>query len=361
MQKPSPIDWIVASFSALRAVPRWAALFAVSIVGLFPQPSEAHIKWFCAYDTSIPPLPLRQVFTPAFLTTAAGFAMLMFVAFAIDSAIDGTSQIRRIDDAMLRRKSHIDPIMRAAVGAFFVSLWTAGGMILTPELKTDSLAIPWLQLAVAGSMLFRSTLTLGAAGITGLYVYGIAEYGAFHMMDYPIFPGLAAYLTFAAMPNESLRELRMPVLYCSVAITMMWGAIEKFGYPFWTFPLLTEHRELTLGLRFDWFMAIAGFVEFSLAFFMLTGTALLRLACLALLILLTSAVPEFGKIDAIGHLLIIAGLITMIIAGQHSLEMPRLLRRPGPALRAGTMTLCYAVSMAGFFGLYYGTQYLAGR
>ena len=52
---------------------------------------------------------------------------------------------------------------------------------------------------------------------------------------------------------------------------MMWGAIEKFGYPYWTFPLLTTHADLTLGFSFDQFMCIAGFVEFSLAFFMVTA------------------------------------------------------------------------------------------
>jgi hypothetical protein len=111
-------------------------------------------------------------------------------------------------------------------------------------------------------MLFRPTSLLGAAGIIGLYAYGIARYGAFHMMDYAIFPGLAAYLVFTAVPGQTSRELGLPVLYTSSALTMMWGAVEKFLYPSWTLPLLAAHRELTLGLNFERFMVIAGFVAF---------------------------------------------------------------------------------------------------
>jgi hypothetical protein len=59
--------------------------------------------------------------------------------------------------------------------------------------------------------------------------------------------------------------------------------------------------------------------------------------------------------------LIITGLIVMIIAGEHCIEMPALLRRGGIAARAGSMTLGYAGTMAGIFGLYYGAQYFAGR
>jgi hypothetical protein len=70
-------------------------------------------------------------------------------------------------------------------------------------------------------------------------------------------------------------------------------------------------------------MYIAGFVEFSLAFFMLAGTALLRWSCAAsLLLMMTNAIPEFGKVDAIGHLLIIACLLAMIIAGQRTIQLP---------------------------------------
>jgi hypothetical protein len=155
--------------------------------------------------------------------------------------------------------------------------------------------------------------------------------------------------------------LRLSVLYSGVAATMMWGAIEKFGYPCWTLPLLEVYPNLTAGLAFDRFMNIAGFVEFSLAYFMVTGTALLRWSCFALLLLLVSAIPTFGSNDAIGHLLIVAALVVMIISGQRTIQMPEVVVRAGILTHAGLLTSGYALTITATFALYYGSQYLAGR
>ena len=76
-----------------------------------------------------------------------------------------------------------------------------------------------LQLAIAGSMFWRSTLPLGAAGIVALYLCGISAYGLFHMMDYPIFLGLAAYHALSASPSEVWRAGRANVLRIGGAAT----------------------------------------------------------------------------------------------------------------------------------------------
>jgi hypothetical protein len=199
-------------------------------------------------------------------------------------AVNTTDWAKRLDNSIFRSESCTNTILRAAVGILFLVLWDSGGIILTPELKTTSTLVPWVQLAIAVSMPFRSTLKLGAVGIMALYVFAVVEYGAFHMMDYPIFPGVALYLALTGVKSPYLCALRLPVLYTGVAVTMMWGAIEKFGYPSWTFPLLATHPAFTLGFTFEQFMCIAGFVECSLAFFMVTGTTLLRWSCAALLL-----------------------------------------------------------------------------
>jgi hypothetical protein len=328
---------------------------------LRPGAAEAHIKWFCSYDTTIPPLPIEEVLSATFAVVAAGFCGLMFIAYLLDGKLTASVWARRVDRIILSLESHVSSIIRAAVGILFFVLWVSGGTILTPELLTTSTLIPWLQLAIAAAMLFRSTLVFGAAGIMFLYVYAVVAYGAFHMMDYPVVPGVAVYVALTGCNIPRIRALRMPVLFASVALTMMWGAVEKFAYPYWTFPLLSTHAALTLGFSFEQFMYIAGFVEFSLAFFMLTGTVLLRLACAALLMLLLSAIPEFGKVDAIGHLLIVAGLLAMIITGQHSVQIPAVVRRTGVAMRAGVLTSSYMATLAAALVLYYGSQYMAGR
>ena len=335
-------------------------LTGAGVVGM-PAVSHAHIKWFCAYDTSVPPLPLYDVLTPIFIYVAACFTTLMFLSYVIDALAARNGWFERIERALLACQPCIPILIRGAVGIFFTLLWLTGETILTPELKTTSIWIPWLQLAVAVSTLWRPTLVFTAAGITTLYLFGVCEYGAFHMMDYPIFLGIAAYLALSAFDHPLLIRLRLPALYFNLAVTMMWGAIEKFGYPYWTFPLLATHQGLTLGIPFNVLMIIAGFVELSLAFFMLTGTALLRLSCLALLGLLVSAIPEFGRIDAIGHFLIIVVLGAMIIAGQSGISLPAALQKNGVLSRSSVLTLAYGATIAVLFAIYYSAQFIAGR
>ncbi len=241
-----------------------------------PHVCQAHIKWFCSYDTTVPPLPMHDVLTPTFAFAGIFFGTLMFLFYLIDHALSRNGWFEWIGRALSRLEPTIPFLLRAAVGGFFLVLGTSGGTILTPELKTTSPWVAWLQLGIAVSTLWRPALVFSAIGIAVLYVYGVLNYGAFHMMDYPIFLGIAAYLAFSAYEHPSFTRLRLPALYFNVALTMMWGAIEKFEYPYWTYPLLGTHRALTLGIPFGKFMVIAGFVELSLAFFMLTGTALLR-------------------------------------------------------------------------------------
>lgn len=80
--------------------------------------------------------------------------------------------------------------------------------------------------------------------------------------------------------------------------SLMWAAIEKWAYPQWTYPLLEARPYLTLGIPAGDFMVVAGFVEFALAFYILTGLGLI----------FVSAILDFGKLDAIGYLPTIACL-----------------------------------------------------
>ncbi|MET5012183.1 hypothetical protein AAHH80_33500, partial [Burkholderia pseudomallei] len=68
---------------------------------------------------------------------------------AILNALDRVTALARVNSAL---------IVRAVMGFFLVSLWNLGGIILTPELKTDVAWIPWLQLAMAGGLLWKRTL-----------------------------------------------------------------------------------------------------------------------------------------------------------------------------------------------------------
>jgi hypothetical protein len=160
-------------------------------------------------------------------------------------------------------------------------------------------------------MFYVPCLPAAALGIVALFGYGIASYGLFHMMDYPIFLGLAVRLALAGIPGGWQRLLRMDPARVGAAVTLMWASIEKWAYPGWSYPVLDTHPALTLGLAPSFCMTAAGVVEFSLAFGLLWTPLVRRLSALVLAAMFVGAVFEFGKIDAIGHLLIVAILLTI--------------------------------------------------
>ena len=92
----------------------------------------------------------------------------------------------------------------------------------------------------------------------------------------------------------------------------MWASIEKWAYPEWSFPLLLEHPSMTLGFSVDFFMRAAGSVEFALAFALMWTPLVRRIAAVLLAAMFVSAVAEFGKIDLIGHTLIVVVLFAIV-------------------------------------------------
>lgn len=330
-----------------------AAAGLTIVTGLTPARAWAHVKWFEPYDVTQSPIPIRGIMTTHFVLVLAGFTLLMVGGFMLDrlSARSG----RRIG-GFGRREAAEEKTLRAGIGAFFVALFTMGGIILTPELHTEAGWPAWLQLGIAAAMLSARTCILGAIGIMALYAYGIAQYGVFHLADYVMFPGIAAYMALTSSASERLRALRMPILYAAVCGSLMWAAIEKWAYPQWTFPLLEARPYLTLGMPADDFMVVAGFVEFALAFYILTGLGLLRLGIFGLGLIFVSAILDFGKLDAIGHLPTIACLAAMFAHGPTPLH--RWLHDAGRGFlaEAGRAGAFFATAIGVFFAAYYGLQ-----
>ncbi|MBI3515777.1 MAG: hypothetical protein HY060_17210 [Proteobacteria bacterium] len=338
---------------------RWSVAAAI-IAGstLAPGSAWAHVKWFCSYDITVPPLPLREVVNTTFLWIGALFAVLLLLGFMLDRLAHNSAWDAMVD-RFLAPLEHVQAyFMRIGVGAFFVCLWVKGGIILTPELTTESTTLPWLQLLIAIGTIWRRTCLLSGLGIVALYAYATVNYGVFHLVDYPIFLGIAVYLMLTASDRPKLLALRLPIMYAAAGFTLMWAGIEKFGYPYWTLPLLAEHSRITFGIDFDVFMTLAGFVEFALAYFLITGTAILRLGSFYLLFIFLTAIIDFGKIDAIGHLLIIIALGIMTLGGKTRLQHLFVQERRGIFAQASIMTGLHFVFMAGFFALYYGIQSL---
>ncbi len=295
---------------------RFIASIAAIPVGLMVNAAtagsaSAHVKWFCAYDISGQPVGLENVLCSDF-EFLSGLSLLMLMSGCLaEGTFLGTAVMNAIDRATRLVRDNIETIIRAACGFFFVSIWAYGGILLTPELKTDSTVIGAIQLGIAAGMLSRRTMPLSALGIATLFGVATWKYGIFHLADYPVFLGVAAYLAMVGLQRDfGVRPV--DVIRWTAGVTLMWASVEKWAYPEWSFPLLSEHPAMTAGLDPVFFMRAAGAVEFALAFALMWTPLVRRIGAIILAGMFISAVSPFGKVDLIGHTLIVAGLLAII-------------------------------------------------
>ncbi|HYB10762.1 MAG TPA: hypothetical protein VEJ16_13925 [Alphaproteobacteria bacterium] len=329
----------------LRRLAKTTALSAGFLVAVYPLRAAAHVKWFAAYDVAAQPKELAEMCCPMFFLLIACSLVTIWLLSHVERTVVGAFLLRTIDRLGRVLQPRTEAIFRACTAVFFVGLWVLGNIILTPELKTDVVAISWLQFAIAVGMFWRATMIFSAIGIAFLFAFGVYSYGAFHMMDYPIFLGAAIYLGLSGLQRSLFG--RRPIDYArwGAAITLIWASVEKWAYPQWTFPLLQTHPTLAMGFNDVFYMIAAGVVEFGLAFALLWTPLVRRLAAIALTAMFVSAVFEFGKLDAIGHLLIVTILVAIAVDDE-----PKVERRPilAPAY--------YCAALLGIVVLYYGAH-----
>ena len=271
--------------------------------------ASAHVKWFCAYDVAGQPRGLEQVLCPNF-EWLTGLALVCLMAGCLAEGTPlGGALLNALDRVTTRIRIDTELLVRATLGFFLVSLFDLGGIILTPELKTDVAWIPWLQLAMAACLIWRRTMPLTGLGIVFLFSYATAEYGVFHLADYPVFLGVAAYLICQSLGLKPFGVRPLDIVRWAAAITLMWASVEKWAYPQWTDPLLAAKPQMTMGATFELFMKAAGVIEFTLAFALIWTPLVRRAAAIILTAIFVSAVFEFGKVDAIGH----SGIIVVLL------------------------------------------------
>ncbi|SFN02658.1 hypothetical protein SAMN05192568_11113 [Methylobacterium pseudosasicola] len=209
--------------------------------------ASAHVKWFCAYDVAGQPRGLEQVLCPDFeWVTALAIVCLMAGCLAEGTPLGG-ALMNALDRVTTRIRTDTELLVRCTLGFFLVSVWGLGGIILTPELKTDAAWIPWLQLAMAACLIWRRTMPLTGLGIVFLFSFATAQYGLFHLADYPVFLGVAVYLICQGINLKPSGLRPLDIVRWSAAITLMWASVEKWAYPQWTDPLLAAKPQMTMG------------------------------------------------------------------------------------------------------------------
>lgn len=318
---------------------------ALPIYGLLAGSAEAHVKWFCAFDVAGQPRGLENVLCPDF-EYLIGLSVIALLAGALfEGTHIGLAMQRSMDRVTAPILDRTELMFRAGTAFFFIAVWGFGGVLLTPELKTDSTLIGAIQLGIAAGMLSRRTMPLSALGIVVLYAVALYNYGLFHLLDYPVFLGVAAYLALTGLQRDFFGIKAIDIVRWTAGITLMWASIEKWAYPEWTYPLLTQHPGMTLGFDTDFYMRSAGAVEFALAFALVWTPLVRRVAAIMLTPMFIGAVVTFGKVDMIGHTLIVVVLFAIAADNRGSRELVRY-----PYL----MPVGYAAALALFMAAYYG-------
>jgi hypothetical protein len=252
---------------------------------------------------------LEHVLNPSFEALTGLSILGLMTGSILEQPPVGPALLDALDRATGWIREHIEIIARAATAFFFISIWALGGILLTPELKTDSTLVGAIQLGIAAGMLSRRTMPLSALGIFVLYGIAIWQNGPFHLADYPVFLGVAAYLALVGRRTNFFGIRPIDVLRWSAGITLMWASIEKWAYPEWSYPLFVLHPEMSLGFTPEFYMRAAGAVEFALAFSLIWTPLVRRVGAIMLTAMFVSAVVPFGKVDLIGHTLIVVALL----------------------------------------------------
>ena len=170
---------------------------------LYADDASAHVKWFCAFDVAGQPRNLENVLCANFELLVGVAMLVLLMGCLVERTPVARGHASRLRPGARRRcRTNTELMFRAGCGFFFVAIWAIGGILLTPELKTTSTAIGFLHLGIAAGMLSRQTMPLSALGIAILFVIAIVQYGAFHLADYPVFLGVAAYLALIGMQSE---------------------------------------------------------------------------------------------------------------------------------------------------------------
>ena len=326
---------------------------ALLVTGL-ARTAHAHVKWCTATNVHDAPLALHRVLSPVFLTALAGFTAMVLLGFGLDGWV-----ARRWPERLASASSRgalDERLVRAAAGAYFIYASIAGTMILTPELTTHAAWIPVMQFLIALFLVWRPTCLLSGLGILVLYLDAVRQYGLFHLTDYVFLLCLAIYLGLVSRPALALARVREALLVGGLAFSLAWTAIEKFLYPQWTDAVIAMHPSIGLGLPDGIVVVIAGFVEFTLAFYLVTGRGLLRLGGAGYALIFIAAMPPFGRIDVFGHLVVLATLGIVVMRGTTPMQERVHLAGQGVAVDAAWIATLYLMSLGLFFAAYYAMQ-----
>ena len=328
------------------------------------QSAFGHVKWFVEYDVTKPPTPIGEVLNGTFVEIFLLSVACIYLFFLTDRFLFKSGYLVALDERLRQFDRFAGYVMRASAGVFFFLLWVwymsyGTTFYITPELKTTAAFVPWLHLGLAVLLLSRYMAPIAGLGVFVLFGAAVRDFGLFHMLDYVIFLGIGYFLIAANLGGAKWLKSAFIVLFAATGLTLIWASVEKFGYAEWTFPLLEHNPDMLMGMSPRNFMTLSGFVEFNVTFMLLGAVSVVgRLVSLGAMSIFVLAVFKFGAVDALGHLMIVAILVVLIVRGPTDARNMLFLRDKSVWTEAYFMTGLYFLAFVMIFILYYGLHYL---
>lgn len=277
------------------------------------RPALAHVKWFATNTESKASADPTTFLSPTFWCLLLLSLMTISLLVWLDRKLEKSgaySTINRFFEAYVPQAS---VILRIFTGASILLTWQAD-TVIAPELHLGSSAVGWGEFFLAVLLLTSITTPIAGAGMIALFLYAIANYGLFHMLDYVVYPAIGYFLLVSNVKSRAISGTRIPALYIGLGFSLCWVALEKLIFPQWGLNVLAQKPELTMGLPHDFFLMSAAFVEFSLGFLLLVGVLQRPLSLVITLVFFTTTV-FFGKLEVIGHTLLHGALLVFIVLG----------------------------------------------
>jgi hypothetical protein len=336
-----------------------AAILALAATAA--APAHAHVKWFADWSLMCPPRDPTRVFSSSLWQAFFVAAVLVMAALALlDARLSGPGS--RSLQASDRLHARALPWMLPALRIGLALYWTMAAfglprtVYLTPELSAPA-GVAWLQAACALLVLHPRTAWIAGLALIGLYGAAIVDHGWFHLLDYPIFLCVGIALVLTRKPHPDVAGRTLALLRWGAAITLLWGGVEKFAYPEWSFAMLAGDRVLSLGVDPETAMFMYGFGEIALSFGLLFFGVGGQVSAALLLAVFVAAVPKFGWLDLVGHSGIIVVLILLTLTRGRP---PLALRLPAwhVGVRAALFPCTVGALCVGYFALH--ALYLPG-
>lgn len=289
------------------------AVTAILVLVTAPSTANAHVKWFSEFDWSTKPRTVAETTTFNFWLLLALSVFTLMAMVLLDERVRTTKWAAKISDWFSQHANSSALVMRVATFAVILVAWQQR-TLFAPELSANESWIGILQGVLVFLLLWPQLTPLAGLCLAALWFYGTQKFGLFHLLDYCNVLGVAWFLLVCRSKTQWLKATSLPVLYLTVGFSLMWLGCEKLIFPDWALSVLSDRPMLTLGLKPDFFLTSAAFIELSLGFLLmicLFGRTLSIV--ITLTFVLTTCV--FGRVEVIGHTLIHAALIVFLFEG----------------------------------------------